>query len=177
ADELTAAAPLATLTEALRSGVRPVVLASDMEELATAACRGHDVVSHLARLLVARARQQPLLVWLDDLHWADRRTLAAGRTRPVRRAPQPVLWTVSRRLLTTGSGSGAAAAFDRLARDGATRLILDPLDPESVLALARELAVGDPDADLGACLEAAGGTPAYVVELVRGLAAEPRLTA
>src|SRR5262245_8407654 len=61
ADELTAAAPLGTLTEALRGGAPPVVTASDLEELA-AAGRPHELVGSLGELLAAHALRRPLLV-------------------------------------------------------------------------------------------------------------------
>jgi DNA-binding CsgD family transcriptional regulator len=174
ADELTAAAPLATLTEALRRGATPVVSADELEELASAAGRGPDLVDHLGRLLAAHARRRPLVVSLDDLQWADPLTLLAVGTPPRRPAARPVLWVVSRRLL--GAGGPAGLAFDRLAAAGAARLALEPLNPEAVRSLARELAGGEPDAELAAMLEDAAGVPAFVVELLRGLAAEERLS-
>jgi len=174
ADELTAAAPLATLTEALRGGATPVVSANELEELAAAAGRGPDLVDHLGRLLAADARRRPLVVSLDDLQWADPLTLLAVGTPPRRSAARPVLWVVSRRLL--GAGGPAGLAFDRLAAAGAARLALEPLDPEAVWSLAREVAGGEPDAELATMLEDAAGVPAYVVELLRGLVAEERLS-
>jgi len=175
ADELTAAAPLGTLTEALRGGAPPVVTVSELEELAAAAGRRHELVGRLGELLAAYARRRPLLVSVDDVQWADPLTLLAVGTLPERPAPHPVLWVVSRRLLR--AGSAVHAAIDRLAGAGATRLALEPLDPDAVLALAAELAGGDPGEELAARLADAAGNPAYVVELLRGLAEEERVAA
>lgn len=173
ADELSAAAPLGTLTDAFRGGAPPVVTASDLEELAAAAGRRHELVGRLGELLAAHARRRPLLVSVDDVQWADPLTLLAVGTLPERPAPHPVLWVVSRRLLA--AGSAVHSAIDRLAAAGATRLALEPLDPDAVRALAGELAGGDPGEELTARLEDAGGNPAYVVELLRGLTAEERV--
>ncbi|HXM57511.1 MAG TPA: AAA family ATPase [Candidatus Dormibacteraeota bacterium] len=169
ADELTAAAPLETLVEALRSGPSPVLTASEVEELASCIGRRRDLLHRLDRLLAARAGRRPLLVALDDVQWADPLTLGAVAALAREPARIRVLWVVARRTAAAGP------AFGRLTGPGTARIALEPLDDQSVRALVRELAGGEPDGDLMARLEGAGGNPAYVVELLRGLAAEGRI--
>ena len=90
----------------------------------------------------ARRRPAPLLVALDDLHWADPASLeliAALLRRPPRAR---VLLAVAFR---DGAGAGAAAArrsASRSATGCSTRVALGPLDPAD--AAARLLGAGEP---------------------------------
>ena len=71
----------------------------------------------------------PVLVCLDDLHWASPDTLAALRTLSQELKGHPVAWILA----------GCAAAqhdteylFGLLEADGATRISLSPLDDDAM---------------------------------------------
>ena len=170
ADELAASAPLGTLVEALRAGERPALGASDLEDLAAVASVPRDVFEHLGTLLRARARS--LLVALDDVQWADAATLHALAAL-AGRVPH-VLWLVSLRPLP--AAPGVDAALDGLRAAGAASLHLPALDDRAVAQLAGDIAGAAPDAALTGLLEGAAGCPGYVVELLRGLLDEGRIT-
>ncbi|SHK24132.1 Transcriptional regulatory protein, C terminal [Pseudonocardia thermophila] len=129
--------------------------------------------SAVARVLVAASGQRPLLVIIEDLHWADPSSLrllchlaeafTAGRilVLATRRAhPEP-----------TGVLARACAA---LARRHATRLDLAGLSVAETAALVEAVSHRAPDPGEAERLrERTEGNPFFVVELVRLLATGP----
>ncbi|TDC92727.1 BTAD domain-containing putative transcriptional regulator [Actinomadura sp. 7K507] len=113
----------------------------------------------------------PLLLVLDDLHWADEETLAllirlAGRLRD-----RPVLVLTTFR--QTEVPPGLAAALAALARHEPVRLELGGLSAAEVAALVRGIcATGLGDAELSAIAERTGGNPFFTRETARLLDAE-----
>ncbi|TDC49450.1 ATPase [Actinomadura sp. KC345] len=113
----------------------------------------------------------PLLLVLDDLHWADDETLAllirlAGRLRD-----RPVLVVATFR--QTETEAGLAAALAALARHEPVRLELGGLSAAEVAALVRGVcAAGLGDAELSAIAERTGGNPFFTRETARLLDAE-----
>ncbi|MGW4532400.1 BTAD domain-containing putative transcriptional regulator [Nocardia sp. NPDC004340] len=112
------------------------------------------------------ARNAPVLVVFDDLHWAGEETLellTALATTPV---SGPVLLVATYR--GTDVEPGLAAALARLARAEPVRVQLGGLDREAVAELVREVA--GPGIDAGALrrIDARGqGNPFYLRELAR----------
>ncbi|WP_157406264.1 BTAD domain-containing putative transcriptional regulator, partial [Actinomadura chibensis] len=121
--------------------------------------------------LAGLADGAPLLLVLDDLHWADEETLAllarlAGRLRD-----RPVLLVATFR--QTEVGDGLAAALAALARHEPERIDLRGLSASEVAALVRETcATGLDDAELSAIAERTGGNPFFTRETARLLDAE-----
>ncbi|MFG2086745.1 MULTISPECIES: BTAD domain-containing putative transcriptional regulator [unclassified Spirillospora] len=113
----------------------------------------------------------PLLLVLDDLHWADEETLAllvrlAGRLRD-----RPVLLVATFR--QTEVREGLAAALAALARYEPARIELGGLSAAEVAALVRgTCATGLGDAELSAIAERTGGNPFFTRETARLLDAE-----
>ncbi|TDD80827.1 hypothetical protein E1293_19995, partial [Actinomadura darangshiensis] len=121
--------------------------------------------------LGAMAETAPLLLVLDDLHWADEETLAllvrlAGRLRD-----RPVLLVTTFR--QTEVPDGLAAALAALARHEPERIELGGLSAAEVAALVRGTgATGFGDAELAAIAERTGGNPFFTRETARLLDAE-----
>ncbi|XRQ03453.1 BTAD domain-containing putative transcriptional regulator [Actinomadura welshii] len=121
--------------------------------------------------LAGVAAAAPLLLVLDDLHWADEETLAllvrlAGRLRD-----RPVLLLATfRNTEVTGALTAALAA---LARHEPVRIDLGGLSAAEVAALVRgTCAAVLGDAELAAIAERTGGNPFFTRETARLLDAE-----
>ena len=118
--------------------------------------------AHLER----RAAAAPVLVCLDDLHWASPATLAALRALPRDLKRHPVAWLLAR---TSTSQRAADYLFGQLEKDGAARVILAPLDQDSVAAMLTDAFGAAPDPALADLARGAAGNPSLVAELIRGL--------
>jgi DNA-binding CsgD family transcriptional regulator len=123
-------------------------------------------ISQLRVVLQERASQTPVLVCLDDLHWADPATLAAllALSRSLRR--HPVAWLLAR---SSTEQRDAACLFGLLERDGAARVRLGPLGQDAVACMLGDAFGASPDEGLLALADGAAGNPALVTELIGGL--------
>jgi DNA-binding CsgD family transcriptional regulator len=126
------------------------------------------VVELLGAIVDKLAEARPLLVLIEDLHWADSSTLAALRSiaRRIRLLPVAIVAT----LRPGYEREELQRALDLLLREGATQLRLHPLTPEEVASLAAELLGSVPSAELLARLGGATGNPLFVREYVDALA-------
>ncbi len=117
----------------------------------------------------ALADRAPLLLVIDDLHWADRGTLllASFVLRSARSGPVAIVGTY--RDTELGRHSPLTGALADLHRDGALdRIGLRGLEEDDVAALARSLLGAD---DVAARIhERTGGNAFFVEEVLRGLA-------
>jgi class 3 adenylate cyclase/tetratricopeptide (TPR) repeat protein len=117
------------------------------------------VVSELVR---ASADRQPLLVEVEDIHWADAETLSllAAITRAT---------AISRSVLamTTRLEGDPLDAHWRALAGGAALVTIDlsPLSPVDALSIARRFI--DADAFATQCVERAGGNPLFLEQLLR----------
>jgi DNA-binding CsgD family transcriptional regulator len=121
----------------------------------------------VTELVVAAAADDPVIVVIEDLHWADDSTgdLLLFLATAVRDAR--VLIVASRRTDTARSG-GFAAALDEVVRAGhARRLMLAPLDRGEIGELIGQiLGVGPSGGLLDRVTERADGNPFFAEELV-----------
>jgi DNA-binding NarL/FixJ family response regulator/tetratricopeptide (TPR) repeat protein len=122
--------------------------------------RAHRAVQ---ALLAALAAERPLVILLDDLHWADPASIdlvAALLRRPPRAAVLTVL-----ALRTRQAPARLASALETAARGGEVeRIELGPLRRSEVVALLGE-DVGETHAR--ALYDESGGNPFYLDQLVR----------
>lgn len=127
----------------------------------------------IARAVVEAAGTQPLLVVLDDLHWADESTLRAlSHLLAVAPAQAGLALVVARRSHPEPAGPLAAVA-DALARRDAVRLDLTGLDRAEALALVAGSGGPVAAAVLDRWHERASGNPFFLIELSRlGTSAE-----
>ncbi|MFG2014054.1 BTAD domain-containing putative transcriptional regulator [Actinomadura geliboluensis] len=121
--------------------------------------------------LAGLAGAAPLLLVLDDLHWADEETLALLVRLAERLRDRPVLLVATFR--RTEVGDGLAGALAALARHEPARIDLAGLSPDETAALVRgACAARLDDAEVAAIAERTGGNPFFTRETARLLDAE-----
>ena len=139
----------------------------------SAALRTYDAV---AALLREAASERPVVVVLEDLHWADTASLqllayAADAAAGCR------LLLVSTVRVPEVAPPALQGCLAALARAGASRMHLDGLAANEVGTLVSALADRAVDADLAEVVaQRTDGNPFFVIELVRLLEAEQRLS-
>jgi len=167
ADPLERAASFSLLMNALFDGDDPPLDRCQFKELSAPADHRYWLLRELGLLLEEAARDGPLCICLDDLHWADEGTIAALRALPRRLASAPVLWIGAARL---GQASASLkAALSELEGAGAHRVELEPLDTAAARALVSDILGGEPTTELLEITESANGVPFFLQELTFGL--------
>lgn len=125
------------------------------------------VVDAIVTLVERLSAQGPVLLAVEDLHWADPSTLLA-LNHLVRHAAVNAVG-----FICTLRQSPASQELNRLAQavadHGGMTLALEPLANEDVTAIATELLEAEPTADLLGQLAGAGGNPFYLTELLATL--------
>ncbi|HEY0542943.1 MAG TPA: LuxR C-terminal-related transcriptional regulator [Actinoallomurus sp.] len=109
----------------------------------------------------------PVLVSVDDLHWADPAALAALQPLCRYLASHPIAWLLTRCL--NGDGGAAGLLFDLVEGDGAERRSLSPLGDDAVTEIAIDVLGAVPDPCLAGLMAGAGGNPDLLIELLTGL--------
>src|SRR5580658_1252841 len=161
---------LSVLMEALFEGRTPVLARAALGDAHASPEQRYWLLQDLETLLEEAALAGPLLVWLDDVQWADSGTAAALRALPSRMATVPIGWVVA---LRPGQGSAQIrSAVDFLAVQGAARISLGPLDPAGVAQIAADVLGAEPDTELLKMVEPQAGSPFLLVELLSGLREE-----
>ena len=159
--------PMGGLVAALFDGREPLVDPAARHRLHFLPEQRYWLLEELESLLEEAALASPVLVCIDDMHWADGGSLAALRTLPPRLAHLPIMWLVSFR-----EGQARAelrAAIESLEEIGAQTLPLGPLDGDAVGKVAGDLLGAEPDPGLLELAGRAHGSPFLLVELLRGL--------
>ncbi len=132
----------------------------------------HRLFEVVVELLARAARREPMLVVLDDAHWADRDSLLLLEllARGLASVPLALLVTYRDDELATGHPLTALA---RLPASAA--LVLRALGAGDVGRLAAAELQAEPDATLVAAIhERTGGNPFFVKEIARALHARGR---
>jgi DNA-binding CsgD family transcriptional regulator/tetratricopeptide (TPR) repeat protein len=125
------------------------------------------LLDQLESLLERAALDAPLLLSLDDMHWADGGCRAAIRTLPAHLMGLPIVWMFAFR--GDQLSPELREAYDDLEQLGAQRLIIGPLGEPAVAEVVDDLLGGKPDEPLLELVEGARGSPFLLVELIRGL--------
>ena len=141
---------------------QPETTRKQYEAMDTAA-RVHGKERVVAALAKASADNRPLLVTIEDVHWADPETLSllAAITRATATS-RTVL------VMTTRIDGDPLDAHWRSTAGGGTLITVDlsPLSPADARSIARRII------DVGAfaeqCVERAGGNPLFLEQLLRG---------
>ncbi len=128
-------------------------------DTATRARGKERVVTTLVRSAAVR---RPLLISVEDVHWADPETLSL--LAAVSRAT--VLSRIVLIMTTRLEGDGLDAHWRRMAGGGVVTIDLGPLLLEEARSIARRFIEASAFADR--CVERAGGNPLFLVELLRG---------
>ncbi|MBB5136519.1 DNA-binding SARP family transcriptional activator [Thermocatellispora tengchongensis] len=138
------------------------------DDIASGGFRLHRAVGGY---LSAVAKETPILLTLEDLHWADTQTLALLRALPSLLATSRVVLVVTAR--DSELNDEQADVLAALARLGPVRVGLSGLDPKAVAELVRATCVREVDEDaVNTIVERTGGNPFFVRETVRLLDAE-----
>ena len=164
--------PFFSLFMATLNADPPVGDAEALRQLGGSADLRYWVVHDLADAIHAAAAQTPLVIVLEDIHWADNGTLLALRSLAVR-PDVAVLWVVTAR-----TGAGGAAVQETLSvlqRANATFLRLAAMTPDAVADMVQDAVRAKADASLLSLAAKAHGNPFLVSELVGGLGEEDRL--
>ena len=165
--------PFFSLFTATLNADEPVGDAEALRRLGNSPDRGFWVVEELERAIRAAASGTPLLVLLEDVHWADTGTLLAIRALTVKLNDSPVLW-----VLSTRTGAGGPAVRDtvvELERHGAIFVRLSAVSRDGVIDMIEDMVRARADVSLLSLADKAHGNPFLVTELLGGLNEESRL--
>ena len=160
---------LAPLLAALSEGPEAPFEQAKLRDLPMRPEQRYWLHQDLQTLLEGYALQTPLLLCIDDLHWADSATTAALRALLPRLAAVPVAWAIGYR--PSERSDGPVGPVGQLG-SAATRIVLRPLEGPAVAQVARDAMQAEPD---DALLEMAGrarGSPFLLTELLAGLREE-----
>ncbi|MET0699336.1 MAG: AAA family ATPase [Mycobacterium sp.] len=170
--EYQQAVPFYSLFTATMDADPPIVDPEALRVLSNSADLSYWVVHDLDRAIRAAATKNPLLIQLEDVHWADAGTLVALRELTAVH-DSPVLWTLSLR-----AGSGGPVASDTvsaLERNGAQIVRLAAMPRPGVIDMIEDRVRARADVSLLNLAEKAHGNPFLVTELLGGLNEESRL--
>jgi predicted ATPase len=125
----------------------------------------------VGRLLERLAKAQPLLLVLEDVHWADEASIRLTSVLPRRIASWPILIVLTAREEDVAE---APVLRDLLRLSTISRLPLGPLSQEDTTALVQSLAPRGRAVDAESALAermwgASNGNPFVVVETLRAL--------
>lgn len=136
------------------------------------------IFDSVANFLAGASQSRPLMLVLDDLHWADEPTLLLLRFVARRLAGTGLLIVGAYRDVELGRHHPLAATLADLSAIESTRRVpLSGLDQEAIATyIELTAAVDRPPADLSEAIrEQTGGNPFFIGEVVRLMAAEGRL--
>ncbi|MBV8294034.1 MAG: LuxR family transcriptional regulator, partial [Mycobacterium sp.] len=147
--------------------------AGALRQLGGSADLRYWVVYDLADAIYATAAETPLVIVLEDIHWADNGTLLALRSLATEGPGVAVLWVVTAR---TGAGGPAVGeTLSVLHRAGATGVCVGAMAADAVADMVCDAVRARADASLLNLAAKAHGNPFLVSELVGGLGEEGRL--
>src|ERR1700743_4000626 len=164
--------PFFALSMATLRADPPVGDAEALRRLGGSTDLGYWVVNDLRDAINAAAAKTPLVIVLEDIHWADSGTLLALRSLAT--APgKAVLWVLTAR---TGAGGPAAQeTLSALPRANTPLLRLAAMTPDAVADMLCDAVQARADESLLNLAAKAHGNPFLVSELIGGLGEEGRL--
>ncbi|HEY2299675.1 MAG TPA: LuxR C-terminal-related transcriptional regulator [Jatrophihabitans sp.] len=174
ADPTGGVVDLSPLMEALFEHVPPLLNRSLLSDVHSAREQRFWLLRDIEALLNEAATLRPLLIVLDDLHWADSGTAVALRLLPQRLAGMPIAW-----VLATRPAQGTAqvrAVLAELVENGADLLRLEPLDATAIAQIMADVLAAAPGDELLQRAAGTNGNPFLLVDLIRGLEEEGIIT-
>ena len=125
------------------------------------------LIQDLQSVVEEAALKSPLLICLDDLHWAGPSCAVALRQLAPRLTSLPVAWILAFRP-NQGAAPVQQTKFELIER-GADHIKLGPLNRDAVALLVADVLGAQPDEDLLNKTERMKGNPFLLVEFLRGL--------
>ena len=173
ADPSETVVELAVLLAALLDGPEPLLDDSGLTALHAHSEQRFWLLRDLQQLLERAALESPLLISIDDAHWADGGTAAAIRTLPLRLVGLPIAWVIA--LRPPRESTPLVDALEKLRQNGARTIVLGALDENAIAQLATDVLAAQPDQSILEQLTEADGNPFLVVETLLGLQEENRI--
>jgi DNA-binding CsgD family transcriptional regulator/tetratricopeptide (TPR) repeat protein len=164
---------LAALLAALFDGTESLLDPSALTTLHAQPEQRFWLLRDLQQVLERAALESPLLISIDDSHWADSGTIAAIRTLPMRLMGLPIAWAIA--LRPPREATPLVHALEQLKQEGARTIALGPLNDDAVVRLAADILAAQPDHSILEQLKQADGSPFLVVETLLGLQEEERV--
>ena len=146
----------------LRTGREPLTSAPEFEELTRMAGEPLLLADRIAAVLEATAAEQPLLITVDDLQWADRTSRFMLRVLVSRLIGLPVVWLLAGRDELDTELTGP----DLIRRH---HLRLGPLTASDLAAIAQDRLGRVPGGQVRGLLAAASGNPFLAIEILDGI--------
>lgn len=162
---------LDALFDALFDGDKPLVARDALSDLHASPEQRFWLLQDIQALIEEAALKDPLLICLDDLHWAGDGCAVAMRQLPPRLASLPVGWVMAFR--PNQGLQPVQDAKNQLAGAGAEMIRLGPLGRKAVAELAMDVLGAEPDKELLDKAERAKGNPFLLMEFFRGLHGRP----
>lgn len=128
------------------------------------------IIDAVADLLQEFCLAGPVVLALEDLHWADPSTIRAIRSVARRLAASPIALFVT--LRPSASMPDVEATVGDLVERRARHIVLDPLDEDAATSLARDVVSAELGPHLRAQVAGAGGNPLFVTEVLEALREE-----
>jgi DNA-binding CsgD family transcriptional regulator/tetratricopeptide (TPR) repeat protein len=160
-EEVDRIRPGTAMLALLRSGSTPLLTAGEFARVFQDA----DEPLLLADHFEAAAARQPVLIAVDDVHWADAVTRFLLRTLVPRLAGFPVVWVLTSR----------EDAFDDFSGHEAVKVLAEKLEPlsfEAMASMAHDRLGHEPDEHTCRYLAATGGNALLAVSVIDGIARE-----
>jgi DNA-binding CsgD family transcriptional regulator len=165
---------LDALFDALFDGDKPLVARDALSDLHASPEQRFWLLQDIQALIEEAALKDPLLICLDDLHWAGDGCAVAMRQLPQRLASLPVGWVMAFR--PNQGLQPVQDAKDHLEDAGAEIIRLGPLGRTAVAELAMDVLGAEPDDELLDKAERVKGNPFLLMEFFRGLQDERIVT-
>src|SRR5580692_5227987 len=161
---------LDVLLDALFGGDDPLLARKALGDLHASPELGFWLLQDIQALIEKAALRGPLLICLDDLHWAGDACAVALRQLPQQLASLPVGWVMAFR---PNQGPPLLLSVkDQLEAAGAEVIRLGPLRRDAVIEIATDVLGGEPDDELLRKANQVGGNPFLLIEFFRSLQAE-----
>lgn len=158
---------LAAVMEAVLGGDDPLISRTALGSRESPREELFWLLQDIQSLLEREAMRTPLLVCLDDLHWADPGCAFALRMLPHWLASLPIAWFVAAR--PQQGPPPIIRTLAELAADGAETISLAPLDRAAVTQIAWDILGAPADITLLDALAGVQGNPYLLVDLLVGL--------
>lgn len=165
--------PMTPLLQAVLGGSPPLMDRRTVYETLRSADARYVVIEDIVEALEGAARQQPVLVVVDDLQFADPTTLFALRVMIERLAAEPVVWAVATR--EPVRDEAVARTVERLEDLDAATFTIGELPLAAATSVAEDLLGGTVDDNLRSMIDRTGGYVVDLVETLRGLVDERRV--